>query len=147
MKPRKEVTLAIIIGLVIALIIAGGIYRAKTAIQNFDPQTLLPQKKSDVSDNPDQKSEVKLFLELGTADNSVTDKPTFIISGKTLPKTYIAITTESNDYLIVPNDVGSFSQEVNLIKGANRLTVTVFTQDGEKVEDSLSVVYTTVELW
>lgn len=146
MKPRKEITLAIIIGLVIALIIAGGIYRAKTAIQNFDPQSIIPQKKSDVSNIPDQNNEKKLFLELITPDNTVTDKDTFTISGKTLPKTYLAITTESNDYLIVPNDVGNFSQEVKLIKGANLLTVTVFTQDGDKVEESLSVVYTTAAL-
>lgn len=146
MKARKEVTLAIIIGLIIALVIAGGIYRAKTAIQNFDPQSLIPPKKSDVSNNPDQKSEEKLFLDIDTPDNTVTDKATFNISGQTLPKTYIAITTESNDYLIVPNDVGSFSQEVNLIKGANRLTVTVYTQEGDKVEESLSVVYTTAAL-
>lgn len=147
MKARKEVTLAIIIGLIIALIIAGGIYRAKTAIQNFDPQSLIPKKQSKDGANQDQKTEQKLFVELDTADNSVTDKATFTISGKTLPKTYIAITTESNDYLIVPNDVGSFSQEVNLIKGANRLTITVYTQDGVKVEDALSVVYTTAALW
>ena len=146
MKARKEVTLAIIIGLIIALIIAGGIYRAKTAIQNFDPQSLIPKKQSKDGVNQDQKTEQKLFVELDTADNSVTDKATFTISGKTLPKTYIAITTESNDYLIVPNDVGSFSQEVNLIKGANRLTITVYTQDGVKVEDALSVVYTTAAL-
>ena len=146
MKARKEVTLAIIIGLIIALIIAGGIYRAKTAIQNFDPQSLIPKKQSKDGVNQDQKTEQKLFIELDTTDNSVTDKATFTISGKTLPKTYIAITTESNDYLIVPNDVGSFSQEVNLIKGANRLTITVYTQDGVKVEDALSVVYTTAAL-
>lgn len=146
MKARKEVTLAIIIGLIIAVIIAGGIYRAKTAIQNFDPQSLIPKKQSNDGGSQDQKTEQKLFVELDTADNSVTDKATFTISGKTLPKTYIAITTESNDYLIVPNDVGSFSQEVNLIKGANRLTITVYTQDGVKVEDSLSVVYTTAAL-
>ena len=146
MKARKEVTLAIIIGLIIALIIAGGIYRAKTAIQNFDPQSLIPKKQSKDGVNQDQKTEQKLFIELDTTDNSVTDKATFTISGKTLPKTYIAITTESNDYLIVPNDVGSFSQEVNLIKGANRLTITVYTQDCVKVEDALSVVYTTAAL-
>ena len=85
MKPRKEITLAIIIGLVIALIIAGGIYRAKTAIQNFDPQSIIPQKKSDVSNIPDQNKEKKLFLELITPDNTVTDKDTFTISGKALP--------------------------------------------------------------
>lgn len=146
MKARKEVTLAVIIGLIIALVIAGGIYRAKTAIQNFDPQSLLPSKESENTQNPDQNNSKKLFIEIDTPDNSVTDKPTLMLSGNTLPATYIAITTESTDYLIVPNEVGSFSQEVKLINGANRLTVTVFNKDGEKVEKSLSVVYTTATL-
>lgn len=146
MKPRKEVTLAVIIGLILALIIAGGVYRAKTAIEQFDPNSLLPQKQRANPNNPGENSENKLFIELDTPDNSVTDKATFTISGKTLPNTYLAITTESNDYLIVPSDTGSFSQEVTLIKGANTLTVTVFTSTGEKVEDSLSVVYTSATL-
>lgn len=145
MKPRKEVTLAIIMGLFLALVIAGGIYRAKTAIQNFDPTTLLPNNAK-TTDKSDEKSPQTLFLELDTPDNSVTDKDKLTLSGKTLPGTYIAITTEANDYLIVPSDTGIFSQEVTLIRGANLLTVTVFTSLGEKVTQSRSVVYTTQAL-
>lgn len=146
MKARKEVTLAIVIGLVIALIIAGGIYRAKTAIEKFDPTTLIPQKMKNNDKKPDANNEQKLFVELDTPDNLVTDQIKFTIAGKTVPGTYIAITTESTDYLIVPSDTGSFSQEVTLIKGANLLTVTVYTSTGEKVEESLSVVYTSATL-
>lgn len=146
MKARKEVTLAVIIGLILALIIAGGVYRAKTALEQFDPSSLLPQKSRSDATNPGENEANKLFVELDTPDNSVTDKASFIVSGTTLPSTYIAITTESNDYLIVPSDTGKFSQEVTLIKGANTLTVTVFTSTGEKVEDSLSVVYTSATL-
>ncbi len=145
MKPRKEITLAIIMGLVLALIIAGGIYRAKTAIQNFDPKSLIP-KKTEVSKDPDNKQTQKLFLELDTPDNSVTDQSKITISGKTLPSTYIAVTTEGNDYLIVPSDTGNFSQEITLIRGANMIKVTVFTSTGEKVESTRSVVYTTSTL-
>ncbi|TXH00747.1 MAG: hypothetical protein E6R05_06585 [Candidatus Moraniibacteriota bacterium] len=145
MKVRKEVTLAIIIGLFIAIIIAGGIYRAKTAIENFDPQSILNSNKEE-SNSPDINNDKKLFIELDTPDNLVTDSPSLKISGKTLPNTYIAITTEQNDYLIVPNNLGSFSQEVTLIKGANSINVTVFTSDGTKVESSLSAVYTTATL-
>lgn len=146
MKARKEVTLAVTIGLIIALIIAGGIYRAKTAIEGFDPQSLLNRDRSTQQPNPEENQDKKLFVELDTPDNSVTDAAPFTISGRTLPDTYIAITTEANDYLIVPNDLGTFSQVVNLIRGANAITVTVFTSSGEKVEASLSVVYTTAEL-
>src|SRR5690606_19827420 len=146
MKARKEVTLAVTIGLIIALIIAGGIYRAKTAIEDFDPQSLLKRSTQSGQDIPEENQDKKLFVELDTPDNSVTDTAAFVVSGRTLPDTYIAITTESNDYLIVPNDLGTFSQEVNLIRGANAITVTVFTSAGDKVEANLSVVYTTAEL-
>lgn len=146
MKARKEITLAVIIGLILALIIAGGIYRAKTAIEQFDPKSLLPTKVEDIDSNPDQKEANKLFVELDSPDNAVTDTPDYVISGKTLPDTYIAITTEGTDHLIVPSDTGVFSQKVTLIKGANNLTVTVFTSSGDKVEATLSVVYTTAAL-
>jgi hypothetical protein len=66
--------------------------------------------------------------------------------GKTLPKTYIAITGEKGEYLIVPNELGSFSQEIVLTKGANLITITVYLENGQKVEKSLSVVYTTAEI-
>jgi hypothetical protein len=146
MKASKEVTLAITIGLIIAIIIAGGIYRAKTAIEDFDPSSLLPKNQKEETTNLEKNHDNKLFVELDTPDNSVTDKSTVTVSGRTLTGTYIAITTESNDYLIVPNDLGSFSQEVNLIRGANTITVTVFTSAGEKVETDLSMVYTTAPL-
>lgn len=146
MKARKEITLAIIIGLIIALVIAGGIYRAKTALQNFKPSDLANKFQSKVSNNPELSEDDKLFIELNSPDNTVVTESNFKVSGKTLPSTYIAITTEQNDYLIVPNELGSFAQEVALIKGANILNVTVFKSSGEKVEKSLSVVYTTAQL-
>jgi predicted LPLAT superfamily acyltransferase len=68
------------------------------------------------------------------------------VSGKTLPKTYIAITGEKSEYLIVPSDVGSFSQSVALVKGANTLRVVVYQEDGTHVEQTLTAVYTTAEL-
>lgn len=146
MKARKEITLAIIIGLLIALVIAGGIYRAKTALQNFKPSDLTDKFQPKKSETPDKTEVDRLFIELNSPDNTVVTEATFKVNGKTLPSTYIAITTEQNDYLIVPNELGSFSQEVSLIKGANILNVTVFKSNGEKVEKSLSVVYTTAQL-
>lgn len=145
MKAKKEVTLAVIIGLFLAVLITGGILRARSALKTIqnNPGTTTSNSKSNAEKNP---SNNLLFIELETEDNLVTTEDTLTVAGKTLPQTYIAITGEKSEYLIVPSDIGSFSQEVVLVKGANLIKVIVYRESGEKIEKSLSVVYTTAEI-
>ncbi|MFZ2199253.1 MAG: hypothetical protein WAV40_00490 [Microgenomates group bacterium] len=145
MKVKKEATIAVIIGLIIALIVTGGVLRARHALS----QIKMPTKESFTQSGNPSKKDVKpneLFLELATPDNSVANVATFTIAGKTLPGTYIAILGEKGEYLIIPNDIGSFSQEIALIKGANTILITVYQNDGKKVEKTLNAVYTTAQL-
>jgi hypothetical protein len=143
MKIKKEVTVAVIIGLIIALIVTGGVLRARTAIKNIKlPTTESFKSKPETKEAKNQE----LFLELTTPDNSVTDQSKLTLTGKTLPGTYIAILGESGEYLIVPNDLGSFSQEVVLIKGANTIKINVYDANGKKIEKTLNAVYTTAEI-
>lgn len=145
MKVKKEITVAVVIGLVLALIVTGGILRARTALKNIQ----LPSKNSFLSSkksSPETKIQ-ELFLDISTQDNSVTSEPTLTLTGKTLPSTYIAILGEKGEYLIVPNELGSFSQDITLIKGANTIKIVVYQNDGKKVEKTVNAVYTTAELW
>lgn len=144
MKVKKEATVAVIIGLVLALVVTGGILRARHALQSIK----LPTKESftkSANTTKEQKN-TDLFLELTTPDNLVTSEPKLTLTGKTLPSTYIAILGEKGEYLIVPSDLGNFTQDIALIKGANTIRVSVYQNDGKKVEDTLSAVYTTAEL-
>jgi hypothetical protein len=143
MKIKKEATVAVVIGLIIALIVTGGVLRARTALKNIK----LPTADSFRSKPETQVAKNKeLFLELTTPDNSVTDQPKLSLTGKTLPGTYIAILGEKAEYLIVPNDLGSFSQEIVLVKGANTIKINVYQSDGKKIEKTLNAVYTTAEI-
>ena len=144
MKIKKEATVAVIIGLVLALVVTGGVLRARTALQSIK----LPTRES-VSNSKLPTPEIKtteLFLDLTTPDNSVSTVPKFILSGKTLPSTYIAILGEKGEYLIVPNDLGVFSQEITLVKGANTIKINVYQNDGNKIESTINAVYTTAQL-
>lgn len=144
MKVKKEATVAVVIGLILALIVTGGVIRARTALQSIK----LPSREN-IASNKTEKNEdnnKKLFLELSTPDNSVSIEPTLTLSGKTLPNTYIAILGEKGEYLIVPNDLGSFSQEIALIKGANTIRISIYQNDGNKIEKTVNAVYTTAEL-
>lgn len=144
MKIKKEVTVAVVIGLILALIVTGGILRAQSALKNIK----LPTKESFMSSkNSTDEKVTELFLDITTQDNSVVSESVLNLTGKTLPGTYIAILGEKGEYLIVPNDLGVFSQDIVLIKGANTIKVTTYQKDGKKVEKTLSAVYTTAELW
>lgn len=144
MKVKKEATVAVVIGLLLALIVTGGILRARNALQSIK----LPSRDSLLNKNG-SKTENKtpeLFLELATPDNSVTNEPKLTLTGKTLPGTYIAILGEKGEYLIVPNELGSFSQEIVLVKGANTIHVSIYQNDGKKIESTVNAVYTTAQL-
>lgn len=143
MKVKKEATVAVVIGLILALIVIGGIVRAQSALKNIK----LPSKESFISTKPKDDLKTKeLFLDITTPDNSVSTEPKMTLTGKTLPETYIAILGEKGEYLIVPSDLGVFSQEIALVKGANSIKITVYQKDGKKIESTLSTVYTTAEL-
>lgn len=143
MKIKKEATVAVVIGLVLALIVTGGVLRARHALQNISIPSLKQDKVK--PSNQSTKSD-ELFLELTTPDNSVSQTADLTLTGKTLPGTYIAILGEKAEYLIVPNDVGSFSQSISLIKGANTIKISVYQADGVKIEKTVSAVYTTAEI-
>ena len=144
MKIKKEATVAVIIGLVLALVVTGGVLRARTALQTIK----LPTRESLGNSKPPipETKNTELFLDLTTPDNSVSTDPKFILSGKTLPNTYIAILGEKGEYLIVPNDLGVFSQEITLVKGANTIKINVYQNDGKKIESTINAVYTTAQL-
>ncbi len=144
MKIKKEITVAVVIGLILAAIVTGGVLRARTALQSIK----LPSREnvqSTLKARPDSNVR-SLFLDLDTPDNSVTDLPKLVLSGKTLPSTYIAILGEKNEYLIVPTDLGDFSQEISLVKGANTIKINIYQPDGKKLEKTLNAVYTTAEI-
>ena len=88
MKVKKEVSLAIFIGLIIALLVTGGILRARRAFQTLD----LPSLKDKLTSQPTPApARPELYLEVTTIDNSVSATPSLALTGKTLPGSFIAI--------------------------------------------------------
>ena len=143
---KKEATIAIFIGLVIGLIITGGILRARTAIQKNLQETKDTPNSSPTSQESPSSSTTLLLTITSPDDNSVVSESTITLTGTAQLDTYIAIIAEKSEHLIVPNEAGAFTQDIKLIKGANTIKVTVYTENGDKVEKTLNIVYTTAEI-
>ena len=145
MKVRKEVTVAVIIGLALGLLAVGGVIRARQAFDDIRKSNTNNSSTNETANTP-VNVPTGLYLTIETPDDSVSKSPTLTVNGKTLPHTYIAINGEKSEYLIVPDDLGSFSQDVTLVKGANTITITVYQDDGTKVQKTMNAVYTNAEI-
>lgn len=146
MKIKKEVTVAVIIGLLIGALVVGGILRARSAINQLKNTSDTGSLPSSVQTPVSENNNGELFLSLITVDNQVVHTPSITVTGKTLPATYVVVNSEKGDYIIVPNELGTFSQDVNLVKGANTILVTVYEENGNKEEQSLTIIYTSAEI-
>lgn len=141
MKARKEITLAIIIGLIFGLIVTGGILRARHALQNAGIKEASPSPLASGT-----VAAHGLTLTLETLDNQVRSEPTLTVNGKTAPEAYIVILGEAGEHIILPSELGNFTEEIKLVTGANTIVVTSYLEDGTKVEKTLTAVYTTAEI-
>ena len=142
---KKEVSVAVFIGLLIGGIIIGGIYRAKVALDSHR-SSATPTPRASASPSASGVSDALPLKITSPLDNSVMTDPTTELSGQTKPGTYVTILTEKNEFIIVPDDSGKFTQKITLVKGANALTITTYTATGDKTEVKLNLVYTTADL-
>lgn len=74
-------------------------------------------------------------------DNVLSFESSILISGKTSPSKEILLTTSSLDKVIKSKTDGSFSDDVNLVEGENRITVVVFDDKGNSRSTERTVFY------
>lgn len=76
---------------------------------------------------------ILLTLEVTTPDDNllVFDSP-YLITGKTIPKALVLISSETEDEVVPANKDGAFSINFPLVEGPNKITITAFDQKGEE---------------
>lgn len=138
---KKEITFAIVIGLVVGLIITFGVYRARQAVTgsstiNVDSSpTLQPST-----------SEKEPFLLSEPQDESLIAEAQTRVSGQTFPNAAILVLTGKGETIGVADSKGNFSFSVPLETGANVITVRVMSDTREALEIVRTVVVSTADL-
>lgn len=132
---HKEVLIAIILGSAIGLFAAFGIWRANETLttksstdKNQESQTT--QNKG----TPTQNFEVTLAK---IEDRDVSTSSPYTIEGITLPKTFVAFSGDSKDYVVLSNDKGTFTEQVELSGGLNAIKITAFYNNESKEKEVL----------
>jgi hypothetical protein len=136
---RKEVVIAIILGIIIGLATAFGIWRMNSVVTT-KPDFLVTESKDDPADpNPEQTNSTLTLAtpnELDVIIKSPTD-----FSGITRSQSIVIISGEGEDYVIPTDNSGSFHQEVELAAGINQINLVSISSEGERNESTLTVIY------
>lgn len=138
---KKEVIIAIFVGLSMGLIITFGVYRVKSTITEQPVADFI----QDEEDN--QATATPTILALHSPEDGIiqTDKE-LIIAGTTIPNTFIVAFVNDEDYLSNSDESGNFSIKVQLEEDENIIRVHVVDENSASVvEERLVVVSSAFE--
>jgi hypothetical protein len=138
---KKEVILAILSGFAIGLIITFGIYTAQKSLQNKQTGAE-PTTSPQATTEPETQHTLTL---ISPGNETVHQQETITLEGKTSPQATVAIVTEEEEKIITADNQGQFATEITLKGGANTITATAFTSNGNQAKANLNLIYSTAD--
>jgi len=130
---RKEVLFAILAGGIFGLIIAFGIWRLNSSIND--------SKVAQTEGSPTPAPKEGLTIASPNELQVVTDS-TLEVSGITQSGIKVVISGEDEDEIVTSDEKGEFKGEIELVPGKNEILVTSFYEDGERNgEQTIVIVY------
>lgn len=137
-RMRKEVIIAIFLGVVLGLILTFGFWTANQAVK--DKKT---EKTVQVVDSSPQPSAQIGFYIQNPENNLVVDKSNLEISGRSQPQAAIVAYSADSQAFTQADEQGYFVFSFNLTKGSNKITLISIDKQEKTSQKELMVVYTT----
>jgi len=137
---RKEVILAVIIGVLLGGIILYGINLANNS--STDSVDTEDQGNNSQVAPTSTKKNGNLISITTPQNNAVVTETTLSLKGSAKANSNIAIVTENDDILTVADANGYFSSDINLISGENIITVTSVDTTQSTASASITVIRT-----
>ena len=139
---KKELSLAVLIGLILGLIITYGVYRARRAEQETAVQTT-ESIAGQVEGEPLASNQVITLS--SPADESVQTFPEIKIAGTTKPNIFVIIFIGEDEFITTADNTGNFAIEGKLTAGGNVISVQTLDEEGQVNKIERVVIYTEVD--
>lgn len=132
---KKEVLIAIFVGLSMGLIITFGIYRVRTSLTQTPTQNLAEIQEAVATATP-----TVLTLH-SPEDGTIQTETETTVTGSTIANTFVVLFANEEDYITTSDESGNFSFQIELDQGVTVLRVHVLDDTGAtSVEERLIVV-------
>lgn len=136
---RKEVIIAIILGLGLGFIITFGIYRTQVALRSTPSSDEQAEALKTPTTNLTPTTEQELAVR-NPEDGLITAEESTVVTGQSEANTPVVLLVNSTEYLSTTDDGGNFSFDVPLRQGSNVLTLYVLREDGSSLTDQRTVI-------
>lgn len=142
LKMKKELLLAILIGLAVGLVIVFGFYRTRILLTPKNQTT-----NTEVSPTPEASADLMSNLVIHSPlDESIQESANVTIAGTTNDNEFIVILVNDQDFVTTADDSGNFSISTELEAGSNIIQIKSINEDGKVTTKELTVIYTTKPL-
>lgn len=139
---RKEVSIAIIIGIILGGVILYGIKIANDSTKSLSGPT--PTPTISTAPTPTTSTQVNKNPKINITSHSsgqVLFEKEITLTGKTLSNSKIAIIWEDDEVITNTNISGEFSQKITLVSGENTIQIDVVDQDNTLISEVLKLYY------
>ncbi|MBU1034063.1 hypothetical protein KKI22_03945 [Patescibacteria group bacterium] len=137
---RKEILLAIFVGITLGLMITFGIYQnsenAKTG-QNSDTDQLI---NNPVGSESATIQDPQLMIN-SPEEDFFTNEEDLIVSGSASPNSFVVVLVNDSESISNTDESGNFSIKVKLDEGGNLIEINSIDEDGKKISKQRTVIY------
>jgi len=134
---KKEILLAVIIGLAFGLVITYGLYRVRKATQTAKTQ---PISTTAPIASPGSVAGSPLLTILHPEDNIVQEELGTTVTGTAQPNAIVVLFINDEEHISTVDSSGNFSFTVDLKPGSTILSVHVIDENGETVTAERAIV-------
>lgn len=134
---RKEVLLAIFIGLSLGLIITYGVYTARSS-RRTPAVTPTPSLSANPSGSPFESSELVIT---NPQDESIQKEAELTVTGTTWANAFVVVVVNDTETVTTADENGDFSVKVKLKSGGNIITVAALNTDGKQIIQERTVTW------
>jgi len=142
---KKELGLAILIGLILGFTITGLIWTKKQRKPTSapSPKNITPTVAQTVKNTEKPK---QIFLNIKEPKNeSVVSQEKLTIKGSTLANATVVLIWEEGENILVAGEDGDFQTEITLVGGENEIEISAYDEDGNQANEVLTITYSTAK--
>lgn len=137
---RKEILLAVFVGITLGLMITFGIYQnsenAKTGQNSTTDQLINHQSSSDSASLQDPQLVIN-----SPEEELLTDEEELIVSGSANPDSFVVVLVNNLETISSTDQSGNFSVKIKLQAGGNLIEIISLDEDGQQVSKQRTVIY------